>query len=106
MCHRKPLPDLKKLSAKLNFAVDATSITYIQAPMIQLNHMNNHHANAMNHCLTVMDPFSATSDRTPSASSSCFSDQDMKDEITEHGDWDDLRSVVEFASADRPVFFM
>ncbi|KAK1406894.1 hypothetical protein QVD17_38503 [Tagetes erecta] len=104
ICHRKPLPDhLKKLSAKLNFAVDASSITYIQTPTIQLNHMSiNHHINEINH-LTAMDHFSTTtSDQAPSASSSCFSDQDMNDDITEHGDWDDLRSVVEFASADRP----
>ncbi|KAI3686111.1 hypothetical protein L1987_79783 [Smallanthus sonchifolius] len=125
--HRKTLPDLRKLSAKRNLAVNSSSITYIrdsnrdmpsyirfQAPMIELNHDKNpfyHHEqlpNEMNH-LTTTGPFIATStasDQAPSGSSSCFSDQDMNDDITKNGDWDDLRSVVEFASADRPVFFM
>ncbi|KAK9080729.1 hypothetical protein SSX86_000487 [Deinandra increscens subsp. villosa] len=126
--HRKPLPDLRKLSTKRNFAVDASSdrdmqsyIRFQSPPMIQLSHVKNpiYHnqqeqlQNHNNHLiitdeLRAMGPLisvSGASDQAPSASSSCFSDQDVND-ITKHGDWDDLRSVVEFASADGPVFFM
>ncbi|KAL8215657.1 hypothetical protein R6Q57_022494 [Mikania cordata] len=113
--HKKILPDLQKLSAKRNLMVDVGSQRYItfQDPMIHpfdhdhelLQHHNQLIANEMNH-LTTMSSFTANStpsDQAPSTSSSCFSDQDV---INEHGDWDDLRSVVEFASTVRPVFFM
>ncbi|XP_076943969.1 transcription factor JUNGBRUNNEN 1-like [Bidens hawaiensis] len=85
-CHKKTLPDFKKLSAKRNLAVDdMQSYIRFQTPMIQLNH--NPFYQEMNH-LTSIGSFIATSgasDQAPSTSSSCFSDQDAND-ITKHGD--------------------
>ncbi|KAJ0790524.1 putative transcription factor NAM family [Helianthus annuus] len=132
VCHKKTLPDLIKISANRNLLVDTSPKIssrdfnhdmqhYIrfQTSTIQLNHVKypfydhheeQHHNHLTNetHHLTAMGPLissSGASDQAPSASSSCFSDQDMND-ITKQGDWDDLGSVLEFASADRPVFFM
>lgn len=108
--NRKVVPDWRELSVKRNPMVDTSSKTcsedsdhemksYIsfQNPSIQLNHEKNlyNHTNGMNH-LTAISRFT---DQAPSM------DLEMNDFI-EHGDWDDLRSVVEFAAADRPVFCM
>lgn len=124
--HNKNLPEWRELTTKRNPVVDKSSKTcsgdsndhemksYIsfQPPIIQLNHEKNplYHQQQQNHLTNGINHnhlITAASDQAPSAtaSSSSFSDLDM-DEIIKHGDWDDLRSVVEFGAPNRPVFFM
>ncbi|KAJ0920704.1 hypothetical protein HanRHA438_Chr05g0244261 [Helianthus annuus] len=93
----------------IRFQTSTIQLNHVKYPFYD-HHEQQHHNHLTNetHHLTAMGPLissSGASDQAPSASSSCFSDQDMND-ITKQGDWDDLRSVLEFASADRPVFFM
>ncbi|PWA92952.1 Elongation factor G, III-V domain-containing protein [Artemisia annua] len=105
--NRKIVPDWKELSIKRNPVVDAGSKScsedsdhemksYIsfQNPSIQLNHEKNlyDHTNGMNH-LTAISRFT---DQAPSINLEM-------NEFIENGDWNDLRSVVEFAAADRPI---
>ncbi|XP_071693694.1 transcription factor JUNGBRUNNEN 1-like [Rutidosis leptorrhynchoides] len=133
-CHKKTLPDWRESSAKRNHTVEKTSKTcselnshdhdtksYIsfQAPIInekntlcyQQQHNYDSLTNGMNYpsgITRISTSISGVSDQAPSvsASSSSFSDRDME-EMMKHGDWDDLRSFVEFAAADQlPVFFM
>lgn len=108
--NRKIVPDWKEVSIKRNPVLDTGSKTcsadsdhemksYIsfQDPVIKLNQEKNlfNHTNGMNHLAAI----SRFTDQAPSMNLEM-------NEFIENGDWDDLRSVVEFAAADRPVFFM
>ncbi|GKB53112.1 hypothetical protein Tco_0903865 [Tanacetum coccineum] len=102
--NRKIVPDWKELSIKRNHVVDTGSKT--------CNEDSDHE---MQSYISFQDPvknlFNHTNGMDPLTAISRFTDQapstnlEMND-LIENGDWDDLRSVVEFAASDRPVFFM
>lgn len=128
--HRKRLPAdwSRELSAAKRNMVDTSSsctddqsynISFQSSPLIT-NHDNNSlsRSNDQHHMINQLtnlnggmnllstDHHDISTSSSAAASSSSFSDLDMN-EFIKHGDWDDLRSVVEFAAThDGPVFFM
>ncbi|KAA8523453.1 hypothetical protein F0562_009876 [Nyssa sinensis] len=109
--YRKCIPDWRELSAKRTNPVDASSKTcsvesdnrdgYIsfRAPVIRQINENkpfvNHVMNETNQFIACQQ--SSISQTPSTASYSSFFSPESMNEFIKYGDWDDLRSVVEFS---------
>ncbi|KAK3042610.1 hypothetical protein RJ639_000862 [Escallonia herrerae] len=116
MSARKSAPDWREVVAKRNNQVlDASSKTcsvesenrqgYIsfRAPAKSALGISETNQLLRDHQLISTSTIQAPSDTPAMSYSSCFSSPEVNEYFLKHGDWDELRSLVEFA-ADIPFF--
>ncbi|PWA73856.1 No apical meristem (NAM) protein [Artemisia annua] len=123
-CYKKALPEWREVSTRKPQQVvvetssgdsdyDMQSYISFQTPIINdkkpllYNHHQEHHHETNQFIVGQATTLTLTHDQPPSTTASCssFSNTDMN-EFIKHGDWDDLRSVVDQFSGTDPFFYM
>ena len=123
-CYKKTLPEWREVSTRKPQQVvietssgdsdyDMQSYISFQSPIINdkkpfiYNHHQQHHHETNQFIVGQATTLTLTHDQPPSTTASCssFSNADVN-EFIKHGDWDDLRSVVDQFSGTDPFFYM